>query len=92
MSDVEFNGEQRASQLYNQLQTGATTPKIVGWVISSGIAKTEEGANKILLVIALIAIIATGYILYSTYGGKASAGPTPDQLKIMQTSMPGKPR
>lgn len=47
---VEFNDENR----FNRRDFGGQTPKIAGWLISKGIAKDEDGANKVQLVAALI--------------------------------------
>ncbi len=34
--------------------TGQQTPKIAGWLISKGLAKTVEGANKLQVIAAII--------------------------------------
>ena len=59
---VEFNDEsnqisQRRSSENNR------PPKLVGWVLKTGIAKTETQANYILLILAGVAFVFSLYFL-----------------------------
>lgn len=91
MSNVEFNDEHKASMLYNQLQTGNDEqPKLVGWIISAGLAQTPETANKILIGVIIAAFLATGIIIYQMNKGSSAQQFTPDQIKAMK-NLPGMP-
>lgn len=70
MSQVEFNDEQRrASLLYSKIQSSSEVPTLVRWVMSTGIAKTPEAANGVLLTLAVISLLIGGYLMYMTYSG-----------------------
>lgn len=89
MSNVEFNDENKASMLYSKFQSSNEQPALVRWLLKIGLAKTPEQANMILICIAVVAVIATGIILYQTNGGGGGSKLTPAQLKLMQQNMPG---
>jgi hypothetical protein len=84
---VEFEGDEHKSILYAKLlQPTNEAPSLINWLTKSGIAKTPEGANHILIVVMLFSFVLTGYVVYSSYfvdSGKR----TPEQDKQLLERM-----
>lgn len=68
---VEFNNEsqeQRAAQLYAQVQAQTTTggTGMEQWLINKGVAKTQQQAKLVLIVLVVVFLIASAGIFYSS--------------------------
>lgn len=67
--DVQFNEEQFASrQPVVRKETG-----LIGFLTSRGYAKDRKAAERILLGVAIVALIAAGFIFMSILGPSASS-------------------
>lgn len=53
MADVQFNDNYGYNQNYGQQKV----PKLVGWVMKTGLAKDVRRANMILIGIAIVAVV-----------------------------------
>lgn len=72
MADVSFNEPQ-----YRSVSRGNQKSAFANFVIKMGFAKTDEGAQKVLLVLAgLIVILAIGVYIYAN----PSSSNAPDVL------------
>jgi hypothetical protein len=59
---VEFEEEQAQSHvLYSRFMPSNQLPKLVGWVIKSGVVKNETQANYFLIGLAFVALISSFY-------------------------------
>jgi hypothetical protein len=87
---VEFEGDQHSrSILYAKLlQPSDTTPSIINWLTKTGIAKSPEGANHILIVVMVISFIMTGYTAYQAFSGPKETR-TRAELKLVEESVKG---
>lgn len=81
---VEFeNDEHAGSILYAKLlQKSGDTPSLVNWLTSSGIVKTETGANRILVCVMILSFFLTGYTAYNYFIADESTI-TPEQQRAM---------
>lgn len=62
---VEFNdGSRPGSVLYGRFQAASEQPKMVAWLIKKGVVKSEDGANKFLMVVVALCIVASLYFFY----------------------------
>ena len=80
---VEFDDQRKASALYAKFQSSDQEPALVRWVISSGIVKTADQANIVLVAITILALILAVVIFYKT-NAPANSGFTPEQLQSIQ--------
>ena len=55
MADVQFDEEQE----FSRPNAGFQSPAIVQFVMKTGFAKTEQGANYFLLGVVVVCVIAT---------------------------------
>jgi len=44
----------------------ATRGGIIGWIIKSGLAKTESQANMIMILVILASILISAYLIWDT--------------------------
>jgi len=59
---VEFEDEQNEARvLYSRFMPSAQLPKLVGWVIKTGVVKNETQANYFLIGLAFVALISSFY-------------------------------
>ncbi len=59
---VEFEDEQNEARvLYSRFMPSNQLPKLVGWVIKTGVVKNETQANYFLIGLAFIALISSFY-------------------------------
>ena len=53
MPDIQFEEEQQ----FTRSEAPRPTPKLVAWVLRMGLAKSEQGANIVLVIVAVIAAV-----------------------------------
>lgn len=64
---VEFEDEQtEARVLYSRFMPSNQLPKLVGWVIKTGIVKNENQANYFLIGLAVVAFLVSVYFFISS--------------------------
>lgn len=59
-------------------------PKLVRLVLKLGLAKTEKGANAVLLIISILSLLATGVIIYTFFfktGPKTTLRDIPPEIR-----------
>ena len=61
---VEFEEEKYAPVRSRTVQKRRSI--LMRLVIGLGLAKTEKGANKILIIVAVVAFLLTAFVLYSS--------------------------
>lgn len=61
--EVEFISESE-EDLAPQKGVAKAKGEIVAWLIKTGVVKSEKGANRIMLFVALLGFIVTFYILF----------------------------
>jgi len=55
---IKFDGEEQSgSILYSRFERSVQAPKMVRWVLSMGIAKSEQAAKYVLLAVAIGATV-----------------------------------
>ncbi|MDO8564483.1 MAG: hypothetical protein Q7R88_00630 [bacterium] len=81
MSNVSFEEEQ---QFTSPPSAQKPTPTIIAWVMKLGLAKTEQAANGVLLVVALIAVALAVYFFMS-------GSPKPSPTSVIPTGAVGAP-
>ncbi len=81
---VEFNDEKRPSILYARFQSSNEQPGLVRWLLSTGIVKTSDQANRVFIIVIIAALVVTGVILYATYGRGQSPLTPAQQQQIQQ--------
>lgn len=66
---VEFEGDQhQKSILYAKLlQPAEETPGLINWLLKTGVAKTPQMANKILIGVMIISFLLSAYTFGKTY-------------------------
>jgi hypothetical protein len=76
MNDVEFEGENSNTQnrriLYSRFQASNVEPKIVSFLISKKIVKTEAQANLVLIGIVAIFIVVSIVAFRSAFAPQVS--------------------
>ncbi|HEY0010606.1 MAG TPA: hypothetical protein VGB97_01675 [Candidatus Paceibacterota bacterium] len=76
MDDVSFNESEYARrEAHPSSKSGLSS-----LVIRTGIVKTEAAAQKVLLAVAVLAIVATVLILISAGNNTAPPQPLPEEL------------
>lgn len=77
--NVQFDGENYApaESYYSDAPKGLT-----GWLVRKGLAKDAASANKILIGIALIALVCAGYFFITSLGGPQGL-PEPSPLEAV---------
>ena len=79
---VEFENDQHKSILYAKLlQQSEEVPSLVNWLTKSGIAKTPEGANRILVCVMIISFCMTGVTVYRSFTSTANTNIAIEQDK-----------
>jgi|GEM_PF-2964692 len=63
---VEFNDEHNASFIASKMQSGPEEPRLVKWLISSGLASSADQANKILVGVTIVCLILA-VVIYKMY-------------------------
>ena len=81
MADIQFNEEQQ--YVRRSISVEQKQSFLVRLVFASGLATTEEGAQKVLLLIAVISIVlAVGIYVYSnSMGSIDKQSPLPPYLQ-----------
>ncbi|HQU08017.1 MAG: hypothetical protein B7X04_03450 [Parcubacteria group bacterium 21-54-25] len=70
---VQFDEE---SQFARPLSRSARRSALVRLVINTHLAKDDQGAERVLLVIAVLAVIAALWIAFATFWAPAAPPPT----------------
>ena len=69
---IEFDEEQD-NMLYSRIEPSSQTPKLVEWVLKTGVMKDQKQVTYVLLGIAVGAtVIAVAIFLFGGSGDKAS--------------------
>lgn len=81
---VEFeNDEHHKSILYAKLlQPADEAPSIIGWLKRTGLAKSDEGANKILICVMVFSLCLTTVTIYKSFFA-SGRNLTPSQEKAL---------
>jgi hypothetical protein len=71
---VEFDSDQHnRSILYAKLlQPSDTTPSLINWLTKKGIAKTPEGANRILIIVMILSFALTGFTVFKNVSSNSN--------------------
>ncbi len=86
---VEFENDEHKSILYAKLlQPSDTPPGLINWLTKTGIVKTPEGANRILVCVMIISFFMTGYTVIKSFSGPKEVR-TQAQLKVVADSVKG---
>ena len=74
---VEFD-EDKNNVLYSRIEPSSQTPKLIEWLLKTGVMKDQKKITYVLLGIAIVAFVLALFILF---GGLGRAGvPPPDAL------------
>ena len=76
MSDIQFNEDQNYSYTRYQQRTSG----FVSLIIKLGLAKDEKDANKVIVIIGIIAITITIGVFMFGGGGNKNKAPTDNIL------------
>ncbi len=74
MVNVEFQNEELIAPRHGMRQS--TSSALNSMVIKFGLAKTSEGANRVLLIIAILCFVAAGFLVFSTINGNKVEPPS----------------
>ena len=58
MPDIQFEEEQQLTRS----EAPRPTPKLVAWIMRMGRAKSEQGANIVLIIVAVIAVVLAFWV------------------------------
>lgn len=61
---VEFQEDQNVQALYQQVQSAEEIKGISKLVISLGLAKDAEGANKAMIGIIIVVLLITAFVVF----------------------------
>jgi len=73
---VQFDESAEAHVLYSRFEPSARLPKIVQLLLKTGIVKTKEQANLLLLGLTVAFFVLAVYIFGNTFGWFDSTPPT----------------
>ncbi len=73
MSDIQWNPEDKDFNAPIE-RTGPKSPKMVQWVMKTGLVKDETQANYVLLGISVVFLIMTAVVMFDMKGPSASSG------------------
>ncbi len=57
---VEFDEERNAPRTFTDNSSGS---KFAAWLIAHGVAKDESGANKIMVIAAIVMLVLAAYLV-----------------------------
>ncbi|MCX6739144.1 MAG: hypothetical protein NT098_03805 [Candidatus Parcubacteria bacterium] len=83
MGEVEFIGEEQRPQYepnYSVARSSSSGGWLVRLVVKSGLAKGEQGAERVLLIFFCVCLIITFFILFR--GGGSSFSSTPPSIPL----------
>ncbi|MDO8408312.1 MAG: hypothetical protein Q7S95_03715 [bacterium] len=70
MDEIIYNDETQGggSILYSRFERSVRVPAMVRWILATGIARDDRSARRVLLGVALAAIVAGSVIFVSSTG------------------------
>jgi len=82
MSKIEF--EEDKNMLYSRFEASSKVPKIIEFVVKTGIAKDANQANMVLLGIVVLIVLVSLFLFWS--GGKSEPSLSPDEMQFLQST------